>query len=231
MSMRGERLRFSARDVAELAILVVRTGDGLHTGILHRNRGQLYVLDQVWHKRLRGELLDRDYPCVVPSLEPEEINDLTATCRLIHTRRLQRGSWQELSYAFRYPAGTGVNKDGEIILGDGVGPTCATLIVAVFEAAKVPFVDLTGWVERLDDEPRFRRLLEFMRDGIPGFAPPAEPEHIARVEAELPCIRLRPEEAAAAGMTDRRPATFDQVERGGRWIVERLTVGAEHACK
>jgi hypothetical protein len=216
--------------VAELAILVMRTHDGLHTGILHRNRGHLYVLDQVWHKMLRSELIDRDYPCVIPSMEPEEINDLTAIYRLIHTRKLQRGSWQELPYAFRYPTGTGVNKYGEVILGEGVGLTCATLVVAVFEAARVPFVDLTGWVERPDDEPRFRKLLDLMRDGIPGFAPPAEPEHIARVEAELPCIRFRPEEAAAAGMTDRRPVTFDQAERGGCWIDERLTVGVEHPC-
>jgi hypothetical protein len=227
--MYGERLLFSALDVPELAILVLRTGDGLHTGILHRDRGRLYVLDQIWHGMLRSELIDRDYPGVIPGLEPEEINDVTATCRLIHKRRVRRGIWQDLPYAFRYSTGAGVNKDGEVILGTGLGLTCATLVMAVFDAARVPFVDLSDWVERPDDGPRCRKLLQLMTDGIPGFAPPAEPEHVAEVEAELPCIRFRPEEAAAVGMADRRPASFDQVERAGRWISERLTVGAERA--
>ena len=31
------------------------------------------------------------------------------------------------------------------------------------------------------------------------------------------------------GMADERPASFDQVERAGRWISERLTFGAEWA--
>ena len=83
---------------------------------------------------LRSGEIDRDYPCVVPDLEPEEINDVTATCRLIHARTVRRGTWQELPYAFRYPTGAGVNKDGEVILGTGLGLTCATLVMAIFDA-------------------------------------------------------------------------------------------------
>jgi hypothetical protein len=228
--MYGERLRFSVREVPSLAIIVMRAGDGMHTGIVHRNRGHLYILDQMWHKKLRSEMINGDYPCVIPNLEPEEANDITGICRLIHERRIERKGWQELPYAFRYPSGAGVNRDGEVILGEGVGLTCATLVMAVFDAAKVPYTELTEWVERPDDQVRYEKLLQMMRDGIENFAEPADPEHIARVQAELPCIRFRPEEAAAVGIADWRPASFEQVERAGRWIVEKLTKGCEHAC-
>lgn len=169
-------------------------------------------------------------PCVVPNLEREELDTITAICRLIHRRRIHRGKWQPLPYSFRYPQGAGVDPTGEMLLGDGVGLTCSTLVLAVFETAKIPYLDPSGWVERPGDKSKQQELLKAMREGIPGFAPPAAPVHIAKVEAELPCIRIRPEEVASAGMTDHRPIDYERAERYGRWIIERLTPESERAC-
>ena len=54
-----------------------------------------------------------------------------------------------------------------IFLGEGLGLTCSTFVLTVFEAAYVSLVDLTGWPERDQDNARHEKLLQMMRDGIP----------------------------------------------------------------
>ena len=230
--MRIELLRYPGDEVGELAILIVITGDGTHTGLLYRFGNRLYLLDQCWHECFRVDSFDvntfkRRYGCVMPDLLPEEINDVVATCELIVDRSIRKGP-QRLPYGFGLPEGGEVNRDGELIWGGGVGLTCSTFVLAVFEAARVPFIDLSGWVRRPADDDRQEELLNMMARGIPEHGiPPADPAHIAKARGELPCIRVRPEEVAAAGLSPKRPAEFGLVERTARWILERITIGAE----
>jgi hypothetical protein len=224
--MHGERFHFTCRGVSALAIFYLRRPGITHTGILHRTKGQLFILDLKWHEMLRSEPCVDDIPCVVPDLEPEEINDVTGICRLIHQRHIERlvdGGFK-IPTAFRLGNNTRFSAlTGDLMLGDGLGLTCSTFVLAVFESAKVPLIKLTQWPARGDDHVRHQELLRMMQDGIPGFAPRAEPRHVAAVAAELPCIRVRPEEAAAAGMANSLPADFAKAERGGRWILELIT--------
>ena len=208
-----------------LAIFAMRTEDGTHTGLLFSVEGVPCIQDLMWHKRFRSSKC-RDPLCfVVPLLEDEEVNDVTGVCRLIHKRH-NSGKFEQRyfpPYAFR-PGSARIDKDtGEIDLGDGLGLTCSTFVLKVFEAAYVPLLDLTGWPERPDDNVRHEKLLKTMEDGIPGFSPPAEPEHIAALRAQLPCIRVRPEEVAACGMLDNNPLpTFPLVEPVGQWLLSQL---------
>jgi hypothetical protein len=230
--MRGERFRFSCQNVPSVAIFIMPTDGGTHTGIIHRNQGMLYVLDLCWHERLRSSPCREDCACVVPDLEPEEINDVTGMCRLIDRRHQQRAATGGflIPYAFRFNNNTRFSANtGELMLGDGVGLSCSTFVLTVFESAKVALVDVTGWPARPEDLAQQARLLGMMQNGIPGFAPPASPEHIARVQSELPCVRVRPEEVAASAMAVRLPADFARAERGGRWILELITDGVQHA--
>lgn len=221
--MHGDRFQFSSVNVSELAVFVMRTNGNMHVGILHRDRAVLRILDLCWHENLRADACKGDYACVIPALEPEEVNDVTAWCRLIERRRRD----QLIPYAFGYHRSTTFGQTGELILGDGYGLTCSTFVLKVFECAKVPLIDVTNWPMRTDDQIRHTKLLQLMEKGIPGFAPPAMPEHILRVRAELPCIRVRPEEVAAAALADRLPTSFECAELGGRWILEWLTEGAQ----
>ncbi len=224
--MRGERFQYSCRNVPALAIFIMRTDGGTHTGILHRNRGALWVLDLCWHERLRSSPCRDDFACVVPDLEPEEINDITGMCRLIDRRHQERavtGAFL-IPYAFRADNNTRFSAvTGELMLGDGAGLSCSTFVMTVFESSKVSLLDLTGWPARPEDEAQQARLLRMMQEGILGFAPPASPEHIERVRGELPCVRVRPEEVAASAMAVRLPANFERAELGGRWIMEWIT--------
>jgi hypothetical protein len=153
-------------------------------------------------------------------------------CRLIdrrHQDRVAAGGFL-VPYALRYNHNTRFSKiTGELLLGDGVGLTCSTFVLTVFESSKVTLVDLSAWPSRPEDETRHAHLLQMMRDGIPHFAPPASSDHIQRVQSELPCVRVRPEEVAASAMAASLPANFEKAERGGRWILECITEGVQQA--
>jgi len=76
---------------------------------------------------------------------------------------------------------------------------------------------------RQEDNARHQVLLEKMRSGIPEFGiDPAPPEHVERVAGEFSCIRVRPEEVAAAGLFDDLPASFAQLAPAGEWILAHL---------
>jgi hypothetical protein len=230
--MRGERFHFPGQNVPEIAIFVMRTDDGMHTGILHRSHGTLFVLDLLWHRRLRSGPCQRVEACVIPDLDPDEINDVTAMCRLIHARHHDPDPSRRYSipYAFRHGKNDRFNnRTGELMLVDGLGLTCSTFVLTVFESVYLPLINFDTWENRPDDNERHQRLLDMMRNGIPPMIPPAEPEHVAAVAAQLPCIRVRPEEVAAAGMSDSRSIEFRRAERGGRWILELLTPEWAHA--
>jgi hypothetical protein len=147
-------------------------------------------------------------------------------CRLIHKRydSTSPNPNSNLPYAFRLGTNTRFNRqNGELMLGDGLGLTCSTFVLSVFESVGVPMVVFDGWPIRPEDDQRHETLLEMMRNGIPQYqVPPADPQHVDRVAAQLPCIRIRPEEVAATAMFDQLPATFAQLEPAGRWVLSRL---------
>jgi hypothetical protein len=230
--MHGERFYFSCQDVAAVAVFYVRKPGMIHTGILHRAAGRLFILDLLWHGLLRSHLCQEDLPCVVPDLEPEEINDVTAMCRLIQQRNIERIIAGRFTIPMAFKLGNNTrfsSVTGELMLEDGLGLTCSTFVLTVFESAKVPLIDLTDWPARPDDQVRHQDLLRAMQNGIPGFAPPVDSQHVAAVAAQLPCIRVRPEEVAAAGMAEPLAANFTKAERGGRWILELLTPDVQGA--
>ena len=217
-----DRLHFRGDDVPDLAILILLTESGTHTGLLYRFELQLYVLDLLWHERFRVAPTRNDHHFVVPDLLEEEVIEVAAACQLIVLRRRQRGP-QLLKYGFGLPKDPIVNRDGEILFGGSVGLTCATLVLAIFEAVRIPFVDYADWVARPEDDARHRRLLGMIRTGIPGQIPPADAAHIDKMEKELPCIRVRPEEVAAIGLCDQRPAKLSQVEPIGKLIIKLIS--------
>ncbi len=218
--------RFRRPDDPNLAIFIMRTDDGTHTGILHRMRGVLIIQDVLWHEMFRSELCRR-LPCfVVLALEAEEEHDVRGMCRLIHDRHNSgaQSTAYRIPYAFRHGHNDRFNAaNGELMLSDGLGLTCSTFVLTAFESAGVSLVNFDGWQERAEDNARHNALLEKMRNGIPEHGiPPAQPEHVERLRKELPCIRVRPEEAAATGLYNDLPINFEQLASAGAWILAQL---------
>lgn len=221
--IRPERYHPPNQPVPVLALFIMLTDGGTHTGILHRIGGNLFIQDMMWHEMFRSAPCRDTYHFVEPSLEDEEVNDVTAMCRLIHYRHNSGdpSDRYRIPYAFRLGNTTRINnQNGEMMLGDGLGLTCSTFVLAVFESVRVPLVDFNGWQRRDDDDRRHAKLLDDMRNGVLKHnIPPAPPEHVAAVEAQLPCIRVRPEEVAGAGMIEELPGAFEETAQAGTLLL------------
>ncbi len=217
--------RFHRPSDPALAIFIMRTPDGSHTGILFRMRGVLIIQDNLWHERFRSSPC-RELPhFVMLALEPEEEHDVRMMCQLIHERHSNGDPAREyrIPYAFRYTSKTRINPaTGEMQLEDGLGLSCSTFVLAVFQSVEITLVKIDTWRSRADDVVRHEALLQKMRAGIPGFAPPAPADHIVLVEKEVHCMRVRPEEVAAAGLFDDFPVAFEELERAGTWILDQI---------
>jgi hypothetical protein len=210
--------RFCPPSDPSLAVFIRRSG----TGILYRMRGSLFIQDMQWHERFRNAPCSRKPHFIEFALEEEVENDVRAICRLIHDRHLGRNASEEyrIPYAFRHGGNTRFNRAGELMLSDGLGLTCSTFVMTVFQSVEFPLVNFEGWQRRADDDARHEQLLEMMRCGIPeSQIAPAPPEHVARVKAELPCTRVRPEEAAATALLNDLPAVFEQLAPAGAWVL------------
>ncbi len=223
--------RFRRPTDPELAIFIMRTEDGTHTGILFRVNGVLFIQDVMWHERFRSA------PCppgkvphfVTLALEPEQEHRVRMMCHLIHDRQNGRGSSSEykIPYAFRFGNDRFDLQTAEFRLEDGLGLSCSTFVLTLFNSVHLPLVDLTGWPNREDDITRHRSLLEKMRNGIPrSNIPPAPPEHVDRVAAEVDCIRVRPEEVAATALYNHFPTQFVDLAVGGTWILSQIPPAA-----
>jgi hypothetical protein len=203
-----------------LAVLILRGGDGgTHTGILHRMGDRLFLLDLCWHLTLRSVPHHYEFACVVPAFLPEEVNDITALCRLIGAKH-QAG--MQIPYALALHPATHFDETGGLVLGEGLGLTCSTFVLKVFASAGVQLVDTDSWIARPDDDARHAELLRRMRDGWNGF-PKADAAHVKKVEETLPCIRVRPEEVAGAALHAQYPVGFENAKTAGEWLLGELT--------
>jgi hypothetical protein len=209
-----------------LAVFIMRTGDGTHTGILHRMKGELIIQDVMWHEMFRSEPCRLRPEFVAFALEEEVENDVRGMCRLIHERQHSPDPSKRyrIPYAFRHGNANSFGRAaGELMLVDGLGLTCSTFVLTVFQSVGVPLLSFDGWKMREGDNARHETLLEKMRNGIPEFGiPPAQAEHVERVQSELPCVRVRPEEAAATALCNDHPFTFAQLTPAGEWLLAQL---------
>ena len=219
------RFSYSAASVSSLAIFILPIGGSTHTGIVHRTDGILHSLDLMWNDEVGSGKLEEDCPCVTPVLEAEETINLLSLCRLIHLRMEDADPKRHLRipYAIRYGGSRFDQKTAEFDLGEGYGLTCSTFVLCVFDSNFVPLIELKDWKKRDDDQARINKYLTWLERGFGGF-PPASKEHIERFKVDIQrkdCLRVRPEEVAAAGLFD-NAVGFPHAVPAGKWILSRL---------
>src|SRR5438445_717977 len=99
------RIKRDDTDVALLAVGICRTNSGnTHTGIVHRQAGQLHLFEQAWHHVTRNDPFAetrRLYTngacfCIVPPLDDDRAKMVAGLCRLIAR------SGQQFTYCLRF---------------------------------------------------------------------------------------------------------------------------------
>lgn len=134
------------------------------------------------------------------------------------------------------------DSDGSFQLGDGVhGLTCATFVLAVFEHAGLPLVDVSSWPQRSEDQ-KFRELivealqrdLAKLRQKLEIYTLEGVAERVSSTRARVEHLehhievlrsapvsaRFRPEEVAAASSLDDCPAPFGRVTERARQLAQ-----------
>ncbi len=222
--------RFNNPNDPNLAIFIMRTGDGTHTGILHQMRGELIIQDMQWHELFRSKSCSRAPDFVSFALEPEEEHRVRGMCRLIHDRQNSQDPSKKyrIPYAFRHGNNNCFDRDpgeaaGDLMLVDGLGLTCSTFVLTVFQSVAVPLVSFDGWEKREEDNARHEALLDKMQKGIPEHGIlPAHPDHVERVKGELPCIQVRPKKRQPLVSTMISQLLSHSSAPAGEWILAQI---------
>lgn len=204
------------REQAAAVVTAMAGAVGAHVGIWYRadDEGTRRHLHLAWHHRLMDEPdLEASALWVEPMLDEFEAADVSTSARLIASRHRDG----LVPYGLRLAAG--FNPDGALQLNGGLGLTCATFVMRVFEHASVPLLDEKTWdsrrsAERVrEDEEAQSALVRHLRER------PQSHRHALLVEQEVGCTRFRAEEVAAASGLSGRPAPFARVEPQGRKVL------------
>lgn len=185
-----------------------------HIGILHRSTrtSEILQLHLAWHHELRNDSPKTNSVWVDPALPPPRAKQVAAFCR-----KVWRQNGKRIPYAFSFPNDCFDADNGAFLLGVScIGLTCATFILAIFQAVGLRMVDESTWRNRDDDENWQRSIIELLREhGAPE-------EHVRAVEREVGAIRIRPEDVGGAAAYEPWPVVFDVAERVGQQIVIML---------
>lgn len=198
---------------------------GAHVGLYYLvdDAGARRHLHLAWHFSLKNDdKPDADALWVAPRLDEIALADVRRSAHLI-ARRHEDG---RIPYAFQKGASC-FSATGVLELNGSLGLTCATFLDLVFAHANVSLLDVSTWdndrspERRVADQNAQRRLVEYLRK-THGAA-----QHAELVEREIPCMRIRAEEvAAASGMTG-HPIPFLSAEPEGARILAALQTPRE----
>jgi hypothetical protein len=182
-----------------IAIDVNRT----HIGMLYRaTAGEpVQVLHLAWNRDLRSEAPTSRCVCwIQPAIDPDRAMAIAALCRRIW----KQNGRDQITYSFSRPSSF-FDFTGRQIKGPSkVGLTCASFVLAVFDAARLPLVmESDGPLPNATDIDVQRKYLEILK-----LTPGVSEEDIQGYEAEIGNIRFRPLEVAGAATADTFPAGY-----------------------
>jgi hypothetical protein len=208
-------------------VAVAVTTDGKHVGILYRpDDNEPNLLHLAWHHDLRDARgLPANYAwSACRGFDEDEGRDLASWLRKIYQANLRR-----IPYGFNYWPGACFEEDGTFRPSrEGHGLTCATFVMALFEAKRYLIMDTASWVARAEDAGFFTELYENLKD-----APGITAEHLdAQAGAIGAAVRFRPlEVAASAAVYENEPVTFDEAVPVAERFLQNLSDAGASASR
>lgn len=193
-------LPLSRMGFVALAIKPV-TDTQLHIGVLHRrDSGNPRLLHLAWHHDLRNDLPPDDYFWIEVNIHAKRLRQVAALCR-----KVWRANPYGVPYAFSLPVKFIDTKSGQVLLGGTrLGLTCASFVLAVFEAAGIKLIEYATWPTKAD--------IDWQEHVIQQLARRVTSDYLTLLKAEIGNARFRPDEVAAAAASNSIPATFEEVK-------------------
>lgn len=192
-----------------------------HIGLLYVSSGaqRLRMAHLAWHHRLEDDEPPTGGIWLDVGLDDNNALALASYCEMV----VDKSREAQIPYGLQYIP-DGLDPRTGAWLGDaGEGLTCATFVMAVFQAYHVPLLSAEGWPLRPEDERWQLKIVELL--GRPGTA--AAPDHIARQRKYIgEALRFRPEEVAAAAASSDRPLHHDVAIPRGEQIKHALLTTA-----
>lgn len=189
-------------DFVGVAIKSVAEGQN-HVGLIYRlDDDPARLLHLAWHFDLRDELIREDY-----FWDAVGFLDSTNTAFMAaFLASVKSAAVAGIPYGFdvsnRY-----FTLHGEYVPPpDGKGLTCASFVFTVFRDQGFAVLDLKSWPARPSDE-EWQRFVMRALDGS------ATEVHLAELAADLPAVRIRPEEVAACSAVQDIPLGFSVAEQ------------------
>lgn len=215
------RLSTDPNAIPLVAVACCQGSSHRHVGIAYLSRGEAMFIDQAWHREQRAiPLADvcKSFKGRVvfgaPDLDRDRAKALAGYCRAI-AREVSAGR-SNIAYAFRFDPDAFFDRHtGRLAMPSGKGLTCVTYALVIFKSAQLPLINFDGWLERDEDRQFHDKLVELLR-------PHVDPEHLKELQAEVRCVRCRPEEICGAcaclGVSD--PAvTFGEASSAGLRVI------------
>lgn len=212
-----------AEDNSSAAAVICRTEDGIvHAGLLYKRKEQVNCL----HLGNDNDLKDRwrwGRIWASPNVDPEKLFAVAAWChRILHTYNKTHGQ----PGALRFPYGIKFSQsqfvttrggDIGLMLGPGSdGLTCATFILAVFNAVGLKLINEASWPSRKDADRAW--VMSTFSD--------SEQKKRLLAEIESGAIRIRPDEVMAA-CNGAPPAEFQDCQPTCQRILAMLPIPSE----
>jgi hypothetical protein len=172
-----------------------------HCGIVYTDaNGAVRLCDMQYENTLENGDVPPHYFWAKIRLDDQEVLQVAVFVELV----IQRAKTSPLPYSTIY------SPDGFDITGrirGGVGLTCATFIVAVFDYFRFQIVDLATWRHRPKQDAAFReRIINLAVSG-------GENNFAARLMAEKASFRLKPWELCASATHKLYPVRFRQATK------------------
>ena len=194
------RLTLDHSTLSASAVALMVGAVRLHTGIAFRRRDDsIEILHLASHCKVRAAPT-AGWSYAVPVLDVIDLVLLAAYCVMLDRER------PLIPYGLKFEESS-LDDDGRFTPGPNEsGMTCSTFVLAIFEWATIPLLSRESWPSRPDDTEAQLKLVAYLR------TTDATKEHIEAVEREVGCMRIRPEEVAAATTTEPRPIGFVDAE-------------------
>ena len=208
-----------------IAVVVSRTRhETLHAGVAFQaESGEFFLFHQAFHYRTLREPLHQGLgglggPWRI-STPPTSLVRATAIAEFWE---FVAAIGEPIGYALRYdPDAHFDNETGLLVLPNGVGLSCSTFVLALFNSVRLPLIDTTGWPNNRPEDviaqQELIRLLNKVR---------ADESHLLAVRQEIGCERIRPEEVGGAAEQTAIPVQFSIAGPAGERIRQNLMTPA-----